>query len=161
MYQLHSHHSESRFDYSSYFYNASFPNIPTNNTTSDPLPGVGNRKLSSIKEPSKTILVAEAPAFILIHGMTLKSLHLTDWLHLTMRKTPLVLWMGMSVIPKCIGTAARLKKLWATLFRNGRLLIIRPTVITTSGVRIKPSAVFLRFFRFFDRKSRFMCGWRE
>lgn len=63
MYQLHSHHSESRFDYSSYFYNASFPNIPTNNTTSDPLPGVGNRKLSSIKEPSKTILVAEAPAF--------------------------------------------------------------------------------------------------
>jgi prepilin-type N-terminal cleavage/methylation domain-containing protein len=63
LYEPHSHHDQSRFDYSSYFYNASFPDIPTNNTTSDPLPGIGGRKLSSIKEPSKTILVAEAPAF--------------------------------------------------------------------------------------------------
>ena len=62
MYQLHSHHDQSRFDYSSYFYNASLPNIPTNITTSDSLPGVGGRKLSSIKDPSRTILIAEAPA---------------------------------------------------------------------------------------------------
>ena len=63
LYKPDSHHHELRFDYSSYFYNASFPNIPTNITTSDSLPGVGGRKLSSIKNPSKTILVAEAPAF--------------------------------------------------------------------------------------------------
>ena len=59
-----SHHNQSVFDYSSYTYNAMNldPNSP-NVTTSSSIPGIGGRKISSIKNPVKTILVAESPAF--------------------------------------------------------------------------------------------------
>jgi prepilin-type N-terminal cleavage/methylation domain-containing protein len=48
-------------DYSSYGFNGG--NTRTNAVTGGPFPGIAGRKLSSVKEPSKTILLAEMPAF--------------------------------------------------------------------------------------------------
>ena len=51
-------HDQSNFDFSSYGFNGGRMTIFGTNT-----PGIGGRKLSSIKEPAKTVLVAEVPAF--------------------------------------------------------------------------------------------------
>jgi prepilin-type N-terminal cleavage/methylation domain-containing protein len=59
-----SHHDQSIFDYSSYSLNAL--NLRTNynpKTGDNSWLGIGGRQLSSIKDPVRTILVAEAPAF--------------------------------------------------------------------------------------------------
>ena len=48
------HHQQPKYDYSSYAFNSG--NYNTN------FPGIAGVKLSSIKEPVKTVLVAEAPA---------------------------------------------------------------------------------------------------
>ena len=59
-----SHHDQSIFDYSSYTLNG--VNLRTNYnpiTGGNSWPGIGGRQLSSIKDPVRTILVAEAPAF--------------------------------------------------------------------------------------------------
>jgi len=60
-----SHHDQSIFDYSSYMLNG--VNLRTNIhnpiTGDDSWPGIGGRRLSSVKDPARTILVAEAPAF--------------------------------------------------------------------------------------------------
>jgi prepilin-type N-terminal cleavage/methylation domain-containing protein/prepilin-type processing-associated H-X9-DG protein len=63
-----SHHDQSLFDYSSYTYNGMNLSFTSTNLTpvgGKPitLPGIGGLKLSSIKHPSRTILVAESPAF--------------------------------------------------------------------------------------------------
>jgi hypothetical protein len=52
-------HDEERFDYSSYWYNGM--NLPA--VFSVPRLGIAGLKLASIKEPAKTVLVAEEPAF--------------------------------------------------------------------------------------------------
>ena len=51
-------HDQPDFDFSSYGFNGGRMTIFGTNT-----PGIGGRKLSSIKEPAKTVLVAEVPAF--------------------------------------------------------------------------------------------------
>ena len=52
-------HAQSKYDHSSYWFNAgSLLRFGTNS------PGVGGRKLSSIRNPVRTVLVAEVPAFI-------------------------------------------------------------------------------------------------
>ncbi|HUE36658.1 MAG TPA: type II secretion system protein [Candidatus Acidoferrum sp.] len=59
-----SRHDQSKYDYSSYTYNAMNLDFGAGElTTSKSLPGIGGRKLSSVKTPAKTILVAESPAF--------------------------------------------------------------------------------------------------
>ncbi len=65
-YVSESHHDQARFDYSSYTFNSmNLGVLPTNVIPLKPIqmPGVGGRKLSSIKKPSRTILIAESPAF--------------------------------------------------------------------------------------------------
>jgi hypothetical protein len=60
------HHDQPQFDYSSYAFNSlNLAVLPTNITPVRPIqwPGVGGRKLSSIKHPSRTILIAESPSF--------------------------------------------------------------------------------------------------
>src|SRR5882762_4855212 len=52
---------QSWSDYSSYAFNGG--NTRTNPITGATYPGIAGRKLSSIKNPSRTILVAEMPAF--------------------------------------------------------------------------------------------------
>jgi prepilin-type N-terminal cleavage/methylation domain-containing protein len=52
-------HDEEQFDYSSYWYNGM--NLPA--IFSVPRLGIAGLKLASIKEPAKTVLVAEEPAF--------------------------------------------------------------------------------------------------
>ena len=63
-----SHHDQSLFDYSSYTFNGmNLSSTPTNLTSVGgkplTLPGIGGRTFSSIKHPSRTVLVAESPAF--------------------------------------------------------------------------------------------------
>jgi len=53
-------YEQTNFDYSSYAFNGGISNIFSVYTNTI---GIGGRKLSSIKEPAKTILVTEAPAF--------------------------------------------------------------------------------------------------
>jgi prepilin-type N-terminal cleavage/methylation domain-containing protein len=58
-------HQSSDYDYTSYSFNAA--NLVTNYPNFDyngPLPGIGGQKISSIKNPARTLLIAEAPAFI-------------------------------------------------------------------------------------------------
>ena len=52
-------HEEKRYDYSSYWYNGM--NLPA--VFSVPRLGIAGLKLASIKDPTKTVLVAEEPAF--------------------------------------------------------------------------------------------------
>ena len=52
-------HAQSKYDYSSYWFNAgALLRFGTNS------PSVGGRKLGAIKNPIRTVLVAETPAFI-------------------------------------------------------------------------------------------------
>jgi prepilin-type N-terminal cleavage/methylation domain-containing protein len=53
-------HSQSFSDYNSYSLNA--VNLLTNTGVS--YPGIGGQRLSAIREPAKTVLVGEAPAFV-------------------------------------------------------------------------------------------------
>ena len=53
-------HEQPLFDYSSYGFNGGSDSKAFTFTGT---PGIGGQKLSSIKEPSKTVLIAEAPAF--------------------------------------------------------------------------------------------------
>jgi len=63
-YVSQSRHDQSKYDYSSYTYNAMNLDFGAGAlTTSKSLPGIGGRKLSSVKNPVTTILVAESPAF--------------------------------------------------------------------------------------------------
>jgi hypothetical protein len=57
-----SHHSQVPFNYSSYAFNAgnSLPGDPPIH----PWPGIAGRKINSIKDPVKTVLVLEFPAFL-------------------------------------------------------------------------------------------------
>lgn len=53
-------HQQTNFDYSSYAFNGGISNafsVYTNNI------GIGGRKMSSIKDPAKTVMVTEVPAF--------------------------------------------------------------------------------------------------
>jgi prepilin-type processing-associated H-X9-DG protein len=52
-------HDQASYDYSSYWFNGGAPTIFGTNS-----PGIAGRSISSIKHPSKTVLVAEMPAFI-------------------------------------------------------------------------------------------------
>jgi len=61
-----SHHRQARFDFSSYTFNSMNLAVwPTNFIAMAKIdqPGIGGRKLGSIKHPSRTVLVAESPAF--------------------------------------------------------------------------------------------------
>lgn len=51
-------YEQTNFDYSSYAFNGGVKTIFGTNT-----PGIGDRKLGSIKDPARTVLVAEVPAF--------------------------------------------------------------------------------------------------
>jgi prepilin-type N-terminal cleavage/methylation domain-containing protein len=64
-YVPHSHHDQSIFDFSSYTFNGVNlrSNIPNPITGGYSWPGIGGQKLSSIRHPTRTVLVAEAPAF--------------------------------------------------------------------------------------------------
>jgi len=53
-------HRQQWSDYSSYGFNGG--NTRTNSETGAPFPGIAGRKLSSIREPSRTVLLAEIPA---------------------------------------------------------------------------------------------------
>ena len=59
----HGHHEQSAYDYSSYTFNGlnlltNYPNLAYNG----PLPGVGGRRIGSVKTPVKTVLVVESAA---------------------------------------------------------------------------------------------------
>ncbi len=54
-------HRQVWSDYSSYAFNGG--NTRTHPATGVPFPGIAGRKLGSVKDPSRTILVAEMPAF--------------------------------------------------------------------------------------------------
>lgn len=54
-------HKQAWTDHSSYAFNGG--NTRTNTTSGARFPGIAGRQLSSIKEPSRTILVAELPAY--------------------------------------------------------------------------------------------------
>ena len=68
-YVSQSHHDQQLFDYSSYTFNAinlaARPARAPDGSTfqSLPTPGIGGLTLSSIKNPSRTVMVAESPAF--------------------------------------------------------------------------------------------------
>ena len=51
-------HEQTNYDYSSYAFNGGAKTISGTNT-----PGISGRKISSIKDPTRTILIAEVPAF--------------------------------------------------------------------------------------------------
>jgi len=59
-------HRQSRNDYSSYAFNAGNlpPGAPPDQPPIHPWPGIAGRKLSSIRDPARTILVAEFPALL-------------------------------------------------------------------------------------------------
>ena len=58
-YLQQSLHDQAYYDFSSYWFNAGTPlRFGTNS------PGIAGRSISSIKNPSRTVLVAEMPAFI-------------------------------------------------------------------------------------------------
>jgi prepilin-type N-terminal cleavage/methylation domain-containing protein len=57
-----SRHGEAFANFSSYTLNAY--NLVTNDVSRSQHPGISGRPLASIKNPSRTVLVAEAPAFI-------------------------------------------------------------------------------------------------
>jgi len=59
-------HRQSRNDFSSYAFNAGNipPGVPPDEKPRHPWPGIAGRKLSSIKDPVKTVLVAEFPALL-------------------------------------------------------------------------------------------------
>jgi prepilin-type processing-associated H-X9-DG protein len=65
-YVRHGHYEQSNYLYSSYEFNGA--NQATNITRMifgvDSLPGISGRKLSSIKHPNRTVLIAEASAFL-------------------------------------------------------------------------------------------------
>jgi type II secretory pathway pseudopilin PulG len=54
-------HLLPEFNYTSYFFNAG--NIRRDYPLTNEFPGIAGRKLTSIKNPAKTVLVAEQPAF--------------------------------------------------------------------------------------------------
>jgi len=56
--------TESNNDYSSYSFNAGNLNHVTFYGTNFVEPGIAGRKLSSVKSPTRTVLIAEMPAFI-------------------------------------------------------------------------------------------------
>jgi prepilin-type N-terminal cleavage/methylation domain-containing protein/prepilin-type processing-associated H-X9-DG protein len=60
-----SRHDQARSDYSSYVFNSFNLAVLPTNAMSKPIqwPGVGGMRLSSIKHPARTILIAEAPAY--------------------------------------------------------------------------------------------------
>jgi hypothetical protein len=51
-------YEQTNFDYSSYAFNGGAKTIFGTNT-----PGISGRKISSIKDPARTVLIAEVPAF--------------------------------------------------------------------------------------------------
>jgi len=62
-YVTHGQHEDRAYDFSSYAFNGAnlltnYPNLAYNG----PLPGIGGRKLGAVKNPVRTVLVAEAPA---------------------------------------------------------------------------------------------------
>jgi prepilin-type N-terminal cleavage/methylation domain-containing protein len=59
-------HRQSRNSYSSYAFNAGNipPGVPEGTPPVNPWPGIAGRRLASIREPAKTILVAEYPALL-------------------------------------------------------------------------------------------------
>ena len=59
---IHGLHEQRRYDYSSYGFSG-FNNHTNDNRRGAPWLGIADRKLASIKNPSKTVLVAEWPAF--------------------------------------------------------------------------------------------------
>ncbi|MGA3285037.1 MAG: type II secretion system protein [Verrucomicrobiota bacterium] len=64
LFESHSRHDQAKYDYSSYTFNGmnldpDFASLATDGFR----PGIGGRPLSSIKNPARTILVAESPAF--------------------------------------------------------------------------------------------------
>ena len=63
VYAPQGHHEQAKYDYTSYSFNGlnlltNYPNLAYNG----PLHGIGGRQLSSIKNPAKTVLVAESAA---------------------------------------------------------------------------------------------------
>ncbi len=64
---LKPHHDQSLFDFSSYTFNGmNLQTVPTNlpfKVAPNKQPGIGGLPLSSIKHPTRTVLVAESPAF--------------------------------------------------------------------------------------------------
>jgi len=61
-YRRQSLHLEAQHNYSSYAFNAG--NIPPGDPPTHPWPGVAGRKLTSIREPVKTVLVSEFSALL-------------------------------------------------------------------------------------------------
>jgi prepilin-type N-terminal cleavage/methylation domain-containing protein len=59
-YVAQSRHSQSNYNYSSYVFNAG--NIRSDYPFTSIFPGIAGRKLTSIKNPARTILITEAPA---------------------------------------------------------------------------------------------------
>jgi prepilin-type N-terminal cleavage/methylation domain-containing protein len=64
LFESHSHHDQAKYDYSSYTFNgmnldSDFAGPATGGSRS----GIAGRPISSIKNPARTILVAESPAF--------------------------------------------------------------------------------------------------
>jgi prepilin-type N-terminal cleavage/methylation domain-containing protein len=67
-YVAESHHNQSQFDFSSYTFNSfNLATFPTNFVTRPGIhidqPGVGGKTLSSIRNPTRTVLIAESPAY--------------------------------------------------------------------------------------------------
>jgi prepilin-type N-terminal cleavage/methylation domain-containing protein len=61
-----SHHDQAKFDFSSYTFNALNwipPNSGIRPRSEIKLPGLAGLRLSSIKHPSRTVMIAESPAF--------------------------------------------------------------------------------------------------
>jgi type II secretory pathway pseudopilin PulG len=62
-YVARSRHDEAFANYSSYSFNG-YNLLTTNDVSRMSHPGIGGQTLASVKKPSRTVLVAEAPAFI-------------------------------------------------------------------------------------------------
>jgi prepilin-type N-terminal cleavage/methylation domain-containing protein/prepilin-type processing-associated H-X9-DG protein len=62
-YVPHSFHEQTNFDFSSYWFNAGNVEPTTNSHNRPQRPGIAGRKLTSIKTPDKTVLIAETSAF--------------------------------------------------------------------------------------------------
>ena len=109
------HYAQSNFDYSSYEFNganqATNAKIPLLGIKS--LPGIAGRKLTTIKHPERTILAADASAFLHFswhqpQPPTLVSQGSTKSRSSTMQKMWPALWTVMSATSKSIGTVPRI-----------------------------------------------------
>ena len=122
------HHEQPSYDFSSYAFNGL--NLLTNYPARQfgvMLPGIAGVPLTSVKEPTKTILVTEWRHCFPTPGINRRSPLRTECLVSMAPKTWSVLWMATSITSKCIGTAGSDTRM--APFRSRPFMIHRPDMI--------------------------------